>query len=260
MRMSSKDHGRFCWHDLKTNDPAGSQAFYGAMFGWRVQPLDMGDPPYSMLMAGERGIGGIIPLGAGDGVPTHWIPYIAVDDIAAACARAGELGGRVRVPPTDIGPGVFAVVVDPQGGVFSPWQAKEPVPEGAPKGTPHVFSWDECLSTDAARGAEFYGAIFGWRVEAAEMAVGGATTVYRVFWQGDDHHSGIMDLPPPALEQGGRTHWLPYVTVADVDAAAKQAAGLGAAVLCPCTDIPDTGRFCVIQDPQGGTLAMFTHA
>lgn len=258
--MFSKDHGRFCWHDLMSTDPAGSQAFYGAMFGWKVEPMPLGDGVYNLLKSGERGLGGIVPLAAGDGLPTHWMPYVAVDDLADACVRATGLGGKVCVPATDLGFGVMAVVTDPQGGAFSFWQDKQGLGAPAPKGTPHVFSWDECLSTDAAAGAEFYAALFGWRPESGEMPVGGTTAVYRVFWHGDDHFAGIMDLPPQALAQGACTHWLCYVTVPDVDAYAAKAAGLEANVFCPPTDIPGVGRFCVIADPQGAMLAMYAPA
>jgi predicted enzyme related to lactoylglutathione lyase len=45
--------------------------------------------------------------------------YFAVEDTDAAAGRAVELGGTVSVPPTDIEPGRFAVLGDPQGAVFS---------------------------------------------------------------------------------------------------------------------------------------------
>jgi hypothetical protein len=52
-------------------------------------------------------------------VPAHWMVYFAVDDTDATAAKAAELGGQVSVPPTDIPPGRFAVLNDPQGAVFS---------------------------------------------------------------------------------------------------------------------------------------------
>ena len=140
------------------------------------------------------------------------------------------------------------------------WKSKEPLqpePEASTHGT---FCWHECMSTDAAGSADFYTGLFGWRVDSLEMRVGDSTMTYRTFHHGDSHHGGAMDLPPPAIGQNVRTHWLSNVAVDDVDAAAEKASSLGAAILCPCTDIPNTGRFCVIQDPQGGMLSLFTHA
>jgi len=259
--MRTPDHGRFCWHDLMSTDPDASLAFYGELLGWTMKPVDM-DPehPYDMLFSGETPVGGIVPLGADDGLPTHWIPYVAVDSLDDSCAKAAELGGAVCVPPTDIGPGVFAVITDPQGGAFSVWKSKEPLQPEPDTNAHGLFCWHECMSTDAEASAAFYAGLFGWRVESLEMEVGGCAMTYRIFHRGESHHGGTMDLPPPTVEHGVRTHWLNYVTVDDVDASADRASSLGAAVLCPCTDIPNTGRFCVIQDPQGGMLALFTHA
>lgn len=49
------------------------------------------------------------------------------------------------------------------------------------------------------------------------------------------------------------------MTVADVDATARKAEELGAKMLVPLTDIPDVGRFCMLQDPQGATLSVITY-
>lgn len=257
--MSQTDHGRFCWYDLMSQDPAGSQAFYTELLGWRVDPVDMGEHPYNMIFMGDRAQGGIVGLD-GDDVPTHWIPYIAVDDLNKSCEQATGLGGQVCVPPTDIGPGIFAVITDPQGAAFSMWQGKEPLPEPPAKGAVGMFCWHECMTSDAAAAQTFYEGLFGWRTETSDMEIGGCAMTYRLLFQGDQHHGGILDLPAEAKEAGARPHWLTYVTVADVEATLEKATSLGATVMCPPMDIPQAGRFCVIQDPQGGVLALFKDA
>ena len=257
--MSTSDLGRFCWYDLMTTDRNAAQAFYTELLDWRVDQVEMGEHPYSMIFKGERAQGGMVPLD-GDEVPTHWIPYIAVDDLAVSCDRATGLGGEVCVPPTDIGPGVFAVITDPQGCVFSLWKGKDTLPAPPAKGELGTFCWNECMSTDPAASQTFYEGLFGWRTETADMEVGGKPLTYRLLFQGDNHFGGILELPKEARELGARSHWLNYVNVADVDASAKKVVSLGAGVLYPATDIPGTGRFCVIQDPQGGMLALFTEA
>ena len=45
--------------------------------------------------------------------------YFAVPDTDAAVEKIKELGGSVLVPPTDIEPGRFAVVMDDQGAPFN---------------------------------------------------------------------------------------------------------------------------------------------
>ena len=61
-------------------------------------------------------------------VPANWAPYFMSADIEATAAKAKELGGVIHVPPTHTGTvGRFAVIGDPQGGVFTSMQFDGPV-------------------------------------------------------------------------------------------------------------------------------------
>ena len=51
------------------------------------------------------------------------------------------------------------------------------------------------------------------------------------------------------------SNWSVYFMVEDADAAAARAAELGGTILVPPTDAPDTGRFVMIQDPQGAIFS-----
>jgi uncharacterized protein len=53
--------------------------------------------------------------------------------------------------------------------------------------------------------------------------------------------------------------WFSYVTVDDVDATAKQAEQLGGKITLEPRDIPEVGRFAVIQDPQGAAICIITY-
>jgi predicted enzyme related to lactoylglutathione lyase len=72
----------------------------------------------------------------------------------------------------------------------------------------------------------------------------------------DEHHpsGGMMQM----TEEWGDmpSHWMTYFAVEDVDAAAEQVEALGGRVCVPPTDIPDVGRFAVIDDPQGATFSI----
>ena len=52
-------------------------------------------------------------------------------------------------------------------------------------------------------------------------------------------------------------HWLAYIYTDDVDATAARATSLGATTLVEATDIPDIGRFAIIQDPVGAVVGLF---
>jgi predicted enzyme related to lactoylglutathione lyase len=51
--------------------------------------------------------------------------------------------------------------------------------------------------------------------------------------------------------EGLPTHWGVYFNVADCDATAAKATELGGSVHVPPTDIPNVGRFAMIEDPTG---------
>jgi predicted enzyme related to lactoylglutathione lyase len=210
----------------------------------------MGPMTYEMLRAGEQDIGGMVPLDAAHGIPSHWIGYLGVADVDAACAKADAIGGKTCVPPTDIpGVGRFAVVEDSTGAVFSPFRGTgeaPPEPRNPPAGT---FAWNELMTTDPAKAAEFYGALTGWTHERMEMPTG----TYWLFKRGDAFAAGMMQMPPDAPS---RPNWLPYVAVADCDASAATVPELGGQLFVQPTDIRDWGRFAVAQDPTGAVFAM----
>jgi predicted enzyme related to lactoylglutathione lyase len=53
---------------------------------------------------------------------------------------------------------------------------------------------------------------------------------------------------------------MPYIAVDDIDASAKKAVELGGKVKVPPTDIPNIGRFCVLQDPTGAVISLYKSA
>jgi predicted enzyme related to lactoylglutathione lyase len=116
-----------------------------------------------------------------------------------------------------------------------------------------AFSWIELMTTDVEGAKKFYTQLFGWETEDMPME-NMSDTITKI---GDEGVGGIMPLPPEA--EGVPPHWGVYVTVDDVDATAGKAEELGGKIHVPPTDIPNVGRFCVIQDPQGSVISAITY-
>jgi len=116
-----------------------------------------------------------------------------------------------------------------------------------------AFSWSELMTTDPKAATEFYGTLFGWKVETMT----GLQGPYNIVKVGDTGVGGIMKLPPDAGDMP--PCWVPYVTVNNVDETAAKVTKLGGKVLMPPTDIPTVGRFAVIEDPQGAVLNIITY-
>jgi predicted enzyme related to lactoylglutathione lyase len=120
------------------------------------------------------------------------------------------------------------------------------------------FVWYDLMTKDPAGAQRFYGAVAGWGTQefrsVAEMPP------YTMWTIGGTPIGGVMPLPVEASAAGAPSHWLGYVGVRDTDATHAAAAKAGAKTHVAPTDIPTVGRFSVIQDPWGASLALFTPA
>ena len=87
----------------------------------------------------------------------------------------------------------------------------------------------------------------------------GADMEYTEFSNPGQPAVGMMPMPAE-MPAGMPSYWMPYFQVADCDASTAKATGLGAQVMVPPRDIPKTGRFSVVSDPQGAMFALFKFA
>ncbi len=123
--------------------------------------------------------------------------------------------------------------------------------QGSPSAGPWPgrFVWHDLMTKDAKTAQQFYGSLFDWQIDAVPMG----EHTYHMITCGPGPIGGIVEEPNiPAA------HWMPYVAVENVDEAAKKVTELGGKVCVPPTDIPATGRFSVIEDPQGAYLSIYT--
>jgi predicted enzyme related to lactoylglutathione lyase len=106
---------------LATTDDAGAKKFYTELLGWQLKEGDVSPMAYTEIIVGEAHVGGIYKMCPEYGdAPSHWMPYVSVDDIDASVKRVEELGGKICVPPHDIpNVGRFSVITDPQGATLS---------------------------------------------------------------------------------------------------------------------------------------------
>ncbi|WP_438277419.1 VOC family protein [Nitrobacter sp.] len=118
------------------------------------------------------------------------------------------------------------------------------------------FVWYELMTSDVEAAKAFYTKVVGWQAE--DTAATGMT--YTLFKVGEVHAAGLMALTEDARNRGVPPCWTGYVAVDDVDASSDQFKKHGGAVHVPPCDIPNTGRFAIVADPQGAVLALFKGA
>ena len=176
--------------------------------------------------------------------------YVAVASADDTAKQAASLGGKTIAPPFDVmDHGRMAVLEDPTGAHFSIWEARKN------KGMSVVdeagaFCWGELATNDPAKAAPFYCGLFGWGTK------GDPKGAYTEWTHGGQSIGGMMPIAP---EWGDMPpNWGVYFQVNDCDAAVAQAKGLGAKAFVEPKDIPGTGRFAVLADPQGATFSVIT--
>lgn len=250
--MKKHEPGMFCWVELAAKDGPAAKKFYTSLFDWGVNDIPSEAGPYSMLEKKGKDAGALYQLGPQQkGVPPHWNSYVAVESADATAARAKKLGGTVVMEPFDVMEhGRMAIIQDPALATFSIWQPKEHI--GAQVvNEPGAFCWNELYTTDPKRVGDFYSELFGWTREPMPLPTGAE---YTIFKKGDSQAAGMMKIPK---EMGPvPPHWLVYFAVDDSDKTAAKAKGMGGTVMVPPTDIPNIGRFAILNDPQGADFAV----
>ena len=118
-----------------------------------------------------------------------------------------------------------------------------------------MFSLQELITTDLTAAKKFYGKLLGWTFKETKTIYGNS---YLVIHNRNTIVGGMM-LKEGNVADDVAPCWDPYITVDDVEAAAREVEKLGGKVILPPTHIPDVGRFCVIKDPQGISLNLITY-
>ncbi len=121
--MASTKHGTFHWNELMTYDVDAAVKFYQDVIGWKIESMPMPDGIYHVAMVDGEPVAGIMNMvpGVPEGTPSHWMGYLAVDDIDERLKQAVEAGANVLREPMDIPDiGRFAILRD-GGGAAIGW-------------------------------------------------------------------------------------------------------------------------------------------
>jgi len=114
------------------------------------------------------------------------------------------------------------------------------------------IGWIDMTVDDAKGLRDFYQQVVGWKVEDTNM---GDYDDYTMMTPGDgDAIAGVCHARGSNADLPGG--WLIYITVADVEASAAACVANGGKVVVETRGLAG-GRFCVIEDPNGATAALY---
>ncbi len=250
MKIDSHPVHAISWVDLAARDFDAQVDFYTDMMGWATFQLP--DTDYTMFVVGDEPVAGVLPISAEMGdMPSVWSTYVNVEDAAATCGRAKEVGGNVFQEPFEIpGGGRIAVIGDPANAALCVFEGStdtgfklfdEP---GAP-------CWFEAMSHDAKASVAFYEALFGWGAEAMEGPID-----YTILKLGDNPVGGCMQLGEP-MPADIPSHWQVSFSIdGAIPDFMEKASAKGANVVMGPMET-EYGNGAVMMDPAGATFVAF---
>lgn len=117
-----------------------------------------------------------------------------------------------------------------------------------------AITWTDLTVSNAEEVKNFYKEIVGWTFEPLSMG---------------DYDDYVMKSPANDMPTAGICHargtnkdippqWLLYITVEDIDKSSSHCVELGGKILIRPKNMGSYGRFCVIEDPSGAVVALFS--
>jgi predicted enzyme related to lactoylglutathione lyase len=109
-------------------------------------------------------------------------------------------------------------------------------------------TWVDLATSDAEAARDFYGKVFGWRIEVDPDPQYGGYALAKL--DGQDA-AGIGPVQSP----GQSTTWTLYIGTDDVDRRSQRVQAADGTVVAPPFDVGDQGRMGTFRDPSGATFS-----
>jgi predicted enzyme related to lactoylglutathione lyase len=126
-QQSGATPGSLVWFEIPADDLERAKAFYGALFGWKMEKLPAAADEYWH-----------IDTGGADGTPDGGLMkrqgpqpqgitnYISVASVDESAAQVEQLGGKICVGKTAVPRmGYFVICQDPEHNTFALWERNE---------------------------------------------------------------------------------------------------------------------------------------
>ena len=232
--------GDFIWQDLSTFNPGRARKDYARLFGWSFT----GNRSYKFALNNDAPIAAFFEMPrklAKIGMPSFWMSYVAVDDLAGAVEKARRHEGAI----VEIEPQAFkndariSLIRDPSGAGFTLYEGPQIAP-ALGKGAGLVSARYHHLP-DLAIIKSFYEDLFQWSFEQI------ADDPWPLF-EIKNHRRSINAFVEevPETVRGKYRYWMPVFSIASKEAFLVLLKRLKGSV---ASELPD-GRI-IVADRQG---------
>jgi predicted enzyme related to lactoylglutathione lyase len=124
--------------------------------------------------------------------------------------------------------------------------------------------WNELLTRDVDRLANFYADVVGWTIASRDpgntkLPARNSEDRYVMFTDGSQEVAGLINSGNRDAVPGG-LGWFVYIQVPDVDAAVSRVQEKGGSVLRPAVTTGEGDRLAIVGDPVGNVFGLVTPA
>ncbi|NLG76213.1 MAG: hypothetical protein GX535_08240 [Xanthomonadaceae bacterium] len=109
------------------------------------------------------------------------------------------------------------------------------------------FVWHELITPDTAGAHAFYTKVLGWRTQAWDL-----NPDYTMFVAPSGPLGGSVGRPSESAAR-----WRPYIGTDHIEGTVDQARSLGARVVTDVTEMPNAGKYAILEDPQGVEFGVY---
>jgi predicted enzyme related to lactoylglutathione lyase len=119
----NKENGSIVWFEIPADNPERANAFYGSLFGWKINPFPgTGDYWHIDTGGADDSPDGAMKRRKHSQEPV--INYISVDSVDKFADKVAKLGGKICMAKTPVPQmGYFAVCQDTEGNAFGIWES-----------------------------------------------------------------------------------------------------------------------------------------
>ncbi|WP_296704775.1 VOC family protein, partial [Algoriphagus sp.] len=228
-------------------DPELSSIFYKSVFDWDAVPFGEGNNKVWIFKKNDKPIA-LMAYYKSENSSGEWIGAISVPDVEQASITAKNKGAKILKKATNVDDrGLISFIQDPQGAHISLIKLTNGDPESKPAEI-DTFLGQELWSNEPANSADFYSSVFGYTTSQTKDG----NIDYTIFKYGDQNCAGMLQNPSSTV----RSHWVPYIRVADVNMTVEKAKNAGAQVLINPSPEIRNGSVALLLDPTGAPFAV----
>ena len=211
----------FVWADLSTYYLSEAKNFYSEVFLWEFYA----DECYHTAFQADYPCCALFEMPAffqKIKMPSFWMSYIAVDDLASSVTLADQLGAKIELVDEKNPNGKIALIRDPLGAGFTICEGKN-YPVSRKNNTHGAMMWNELHVSSIPAVRSFYSKLFEWKLIDKDAYSVQILDTY------DRHIANIYEMDDTT--RGGYEYWAVYFGVKDLDQSKSKVIQAGGTIL-----------------------------